>query len=148
MKTIGSSGVISDHVTRYHGFPHLTSEELAQALFEEYRTKVNRENERCKSILNSLDSFPFGLVVNGYDATQRDGHRGRAMNHADLINLQALDGILFNVKYLVLARNVTVREKSSHLNSLVLTQTDRMPPSRLSQEDSSKMLMSSFAELK
>lgn len=120
MKTIGSSGVISDHVTRYHGFPHLTSEELAQALFEEYRTKVNRENERCKSILNSLDSFPFGLVVNGYDATQRDGHRGRAMNHADLINLQALDGILFNVKYLVLARNVTVREKSSHLNSLVL----------------------------
>jgi hypothetical protein len=128
MKSIGSAGVISDRVSRYHGFPHLTSEELAIALFEEYRTKLNRENERCKSILNSLDSFPFGLVANGHDATQRDGHRGRAMNHADLINLQALDGILFNVKYLVLARNVTVRFHITHLSASSLASPPPTPP--------------------
>lgn len=105
---MGSEGIMSDRISRYHGFPHLTSQDLAMQLFEEYRTKLNSDKERCTSILNSLDSFPFGLVAKGHDATQRDGHRGRAMNHADIINLQALDGVLFNVKYIVLARNLTV----------------------------------------
>jgi hypothetical protein len=105
---------MSDRVSRYHGFPLLTSEALALSLFDELESKLNRDKGRCQSILNSLDSFPFGLTSKGHDSTVRDGHRGRAMNHPDIVNLQALDGVLFNIKYLVLVRNVTVSISLSH----------------------------------
>jgi hypothetical protein len=34
---------------------------------------------------------------------------GRVMRHGDLVNLQQLHGVHYNVKYLVLLRNVAVR---------------------------------------
>jgi hypothetical protein len=113
IKSVGTEGVMSDRVSRYHGFPLLTSEDLAMKLFEDLQSKLNRDKERCQSILNSLDSFPFGLTPKGSDSTVREGYRGRAMNHPDIVNLQALDGVLFNIKYLVLVRNVTVGTSSA-----------------------------------
>ena len=52
----------------------------------------------CKKIYDAEDSFPTGAIRK----------TGRVFCRPDLINVQKLDGILYNVKYLVIARNVTV----------------------------------------
>ena len=52
----------------------------------------------CRSIYDSEDSFPTGAIRK----------TGRVFCRPDLINVQRLDGVLYNVKYLIIARNVTV----------------------------------------
>lgn len=51
-----------------------------------------------RSIYDAFSSFPFGSPRNN----------ARHFHHPDLINLRKLDGVLFNVKYLLLFRNLTV----------------------------------------
>ena len=50
-------------------------------------------------LADAEDSFPTGSIRK----------TGRIFCRPDLVNVQKLDGILYNVKYLVIARNVTVR---------------------------------------
>ena len=52
----------------------------------------------CRNIYDSEDSFPTGAIRK----------TGRVFCRPDLINVQRLDGVLYNVKYLIIARNVTV----------------------------------------
>lgn len=53
---------------------------------------------RYRSIFDSEDSFPTGAIR----------AHGRIFMHPDLVNIQKLDGKLFNAKYLLIARNLTV----------------------------------------
>jgi hypothetical protein len=53
----------------------------------------------CRKIYDAEDSFPTGSIRK----------TGRVFCRPDLVNVQKLDGILYDVKYLVIARNVTVR---------------------------------------
>lgn len=95
----------SDHYTNIRqgnkivltGFPHLEPETLFQSLAAEYKKRKNSNNKPCRQVFDAIDSFPYGLVKFG----------GRAMNHPDLRNIQSLDGVLFNIKYLILVRNLT-----------------------------------------
>jgi cupin superfamily acireductone dioxygenase involved in methionine salvage len=60
-----------------------------------------RKNEglpACKKVFDAEDSFPTGAIRK----------TGRLFCRPDLINVQKLDGILYDVKYLIIARNVTV----------------------------------------
>ena len=52
----------------------------------------------CKLIYDAEDSFPTGAIR----------RPGRVFMRPDIINLQRLDGVLFNVKYLLIVRNITV----------------------------------------
>jgi hypothetical protein len=51
-----------------------------------------------RSIYDSEDSFPTGAIRK----------KGRVFMRPDLVNLQKLDGVLFNIKYLIILRNITV----------------------------------------
>ena len=42
------------------------------------------------------------------------------MNHPDLVNLQALDGVSFRLKYLVLVRNATVPSVAQYYLSVLV----------------------------
>lgn len=147
IKSVGLDGVQSERINRYHGFPSLTFEKLAESLYNDYQIKTNKDKTKCKSIFNSLDSFPFGLTSKGYDATQKDGYRGRVLNHPDLVNLQALDGVLFNLKYLILARNITVSHFTPFL-SLIHSFIHSKLPFLFCLEDLLTILMNSFVEKK
>ena len=57
----------------------------------------------CKTIYDAEDSFPTGSIRK----------TGRVFLRPDIINLQALDGVAFNVKYLIIIRNTTVRGRLS-----------------------------------
>ena len=52
----------------------------------------------CKTIYDAEDSFPTGAIRK----------TGRVFLRPDIINIQALDGVIFNVKYLIIVRNTTV----------------------------------------
>ena len=49
----------------------------------------------CRTIFDSEDSFPTGAIRK----------RGRIFMRPDIVNLQMLDGKLFNIKYLIILRN-------------------------------------------
>jgi hypothetical protein len=97
------------------GFPYLTSEDLEDSLSSQLVLSSRIASKDCKSVISCL---AFGLIAHSlirtiYDAfssfpfgTPKD--QARVFNHPDLINLRKLDGVLFNVKYLVLSRNITV----------------------------------------
>jgi hypothetical protein len=51
----------------------------------------------CRSIFDAEDSFPTGAIRK----------TGRVFMHPDIVNLQKLDGVVFNIKYLIINRNVT-----------------------------------------
>jgi hypothetical protein len=68
-----------------------------------------------RSIYSGVDPFPFaGPRV-----------KGRVLHHMDLATLQQLDGDLFDIKYLLLVRNATVRKKGLEL---ILTQRCHVHP--------------------
>jgi hypothetical protein len=54
--------------------------------------------------IDAEDSFPTGAIRK----------TGRVFMHPDLVNLQLLDGVLFNTKYLIILRNITVSYSQSH----------------------------------
>jgi len=79
------------------GVPRTTVEKLKQGLMEQLKLRVESGQPPCKSIFDAEDSFPTGAIRK----------TGRVFNRPDLINLQMLDGVLFDIKYLIIARNVT-----------------------------------------
>ena len=56
-----------------------------------------RKFNGCKILFDYQDSFPFQMVRSPM----------RAFNHPDMSNLEYLNGKIFNIKYVVLVRNVT-----------------------------------------
>jgi hypothetical protein len=93
------------------GYPYLTTEDLEDSLSSQLVLSSRIVSKECKydhslpfnthmyrTIYDAFSSFPFG--------TPKD--QARVFNHPDLVNLRKLDGVLFNVKYLVLSRNITV----------------------------------------
>lgn len=79
------------------GVPRTTVGKLKQGLMEQLKLRVESGQAPCKTIFDAEDSFPTGAIRKA----------GRVFNRPDLVNLQMLDGILFDIKYLVIARNVT-----------------------------------------
>ena len=57
-------------------------------------------------LLDVSQSFPMG----------KKKHTGRAMRHIDLVNIQRLHGVHYNVKYFILLRSVVVSVCSCTLN--------------------------------
>ena len=88
------------------GVPRLTPNELAEGLKEQFRLRIESGQKECRRIYDAEDSFPTGAIRKN----------GRIFCRPDLINIQMLDGVLFHAKYLVIARNVTVRKVSNILH--------------------------------
>jgi hypothetical protein len=82
------------------GVPRLTPNELSQGIKEQFKLRVESGQQPCRRVYDAEDSFPTGAIRK----------HGRIFCRPDLINIQMLDGVLFHAKYLVIARNVTVRE--------------------------------------
>jgi hypothetical protein len=76
------------------GVPRTTISELKQGFIDMFKL---RKKAACKTIFDSEDSFPTGAIRKS----------GRMFNRPDIVNLQELDGVLINVKYLLIMRNVT-----------------------------------------
>jgi hypothetical protein len=80
------------------GVPRTTLHAQYNGFKEMFEMRVKGGNRPCKSIYDAEDSFPTGAIRKS----------GRVFMRPDLINIQALDGILFDVKYLIIVRNATV----------------------------------------
>ena len=65
----------------------------------------------CKTIYDAEDSFPTGAIRK----------TGRVFLRPDIINIQALDGVIFNVKYLIIVRNTTVHWDQYDIDHLKFT---------------------------
>jgi len=77
-------------------FPHATSEVLGERLMEAYNAEgMNSPGGQCRTIYDGLNSFPHGYMK----------HTGRMFAHPDIVNLQMLDGVLFDIRYIVMVRN-------------------------------------------
>lgn len=70
---------------------------LYDAITEQFKLRTQAGKPPCKMIYDSEDSFPTGAIR----------QRGRIFMRPDIVNLQLLDGVLFNTKYLIILRNVT-----------------------------------------
>lgn len=81
------------------GVPRRTPSELAAGLKEQFeiRRKESPHDPVCMRIVDTEDSFPTGAIRKP----------GRLFMHPDIVNLQHLHGNMLNVKYLLIARNVT-----------------------------------------
>ncbi len=81
------------------GVPRTTAAQLKSGLQEQFQMRKASGKPPCKTIYDSEDSFPTGAIR----------QNGRVFMRPDIVNLQQLDGVLFNVKYLLILRNTTVR---------------------------------------
>lgn len=79
------------------GVPRLTTEKLKEGFKEQLKLRLDGGKPTCKSIFDSEDSFPTGAIRKS----------GRVFMRPDIINLHELDGVMFNVKYLIIIRNTT-----------------------------------------
>ena len=80
------------------GVPRTTPLKLAEGFKEQLAMRASAGKPPCKRIFDAEDSFPTGAIRKS----------GRIFMRPDLINLEMLNGIVFNIKYLIIARNVTV----------------------------------------
>ena len=80
------------------GVPRATAEQLKTGFMEQFKLRRDSGKPPCKSIYDSEDSFPTGAIR----------QNGRVFMRPDIVNLQQLDGVLFEVKYLIIIRNTTV----------------------------------------
>eukprot|EP00605_Chrysophyceae_sp_TOSAG23-4_P000536 GSChrysophyteH1.ASY1.ANO1.605.1 assembled CDS len=79
------------------GVPRTTVKDLKSGFLEMLQFRKDKKQPPCKSIFDAEDSFPTGAIRKN----------GRVFNRPDIINFQQLDGVLFNIKYLLIMRNVT-----------------------------------------
>jgi hypothetical protein len=78
------------------GVPRTTASDLSKGFHEMFRIR-SKNFPPCRSIFDAEDSFPTGAIRK----------TGRVFMHPDIVNLQKLDGVVFNIKYLIINRNVT-----------------------------------------
>lgn len=79
------------------GVPRQSAETLKSGFKEQFQLRRDNNLPPCKSIYDAEDSFPTGAIRKS----------GRIFMRPDLINLQKLDGKIFNIKYIIILRNVT-----------------------------------------
>lgn len=91
------------------GVPRATAAELKSGFLEQFQLRKQSGKPPCKSIYDSEDSFPTGAIR----------QNGRVFMRPDIINLQQLDGVLFNVKYLLIIRNTTVIDTRAAFGAFV-----------------------------
>ena len=84
------------------GVPRATAAELMSGFQEQFNLRKQSGRPPCKAVYDSEDSFPTGAIR----------AHGRVFMRPDIINLQQLDGVVFNVKYLLIIRNTTVSQHS------------------------------------
>lgn len=80
------------------GVPRTTVENLKEGINEQFQLRKAAGKPPCRSIFDAEDSFPTGAIRKS----------GRVFMRPDIINLQKLDGVMMNVKYLLILRNTTV----------------------------------------
>jgi hypothetical protein len=85
------------------GLARVTSSDLASGIREQFAMRAKNGKRPCKSIFDAEDSFPTGAIRK----------TGRVYMRPDIVNLEQLDGVLFRVKYLIIARNTTDTALSS-----------------------------------
>ena len=79
------------------GVPRTTASDLKSGFKEMLKFRTDKGMAPCKSIYDAEDSFPTGAIRK----------QGRLFMRPDIVNLQKLDGVVFNIKYLLIMRNVT-----------------------------------------
>lgn len=85
------------------GLGRTSSAELSVGIREQFAMRTSSGKPPCKSIYDAEDSFPTGAIRKS----------GRCFMRPDIVNLEQLDGVLFRVKYLLIARNATDTALSS-----------------------------------
>jgi hypothetical protein len=80
------------------GVPRATVEKQIAGFKEQLKMRLETGKKACKSIYDAEDSFPTGAIRKA----------GRVFMRPDIVNLQQLDGKMFNMKYLIIVRNTTV----------------------------------------
>ena len=85
------------------GLGRTTPAELSKGIREQLAMRTKSGKPPCKFIYDAEDSFPTGAIR----------RTGRCFMRPDIVNLEQLDGVLFRVKYLVIARNATDTALSS-----------------------------------
>eukprot|EP01034_Spumella_vulgaris_P024632 gene24632-31000_t len=70
---------------------------LRSGFQDQFKGRKDTGQPLCKRIYDAEDSFPTGAIRKS----------GRVFMRPDLINLQQLDGVMFDIKYLVIIRNTT-----------------------------------------
>lgn len=81
------------------GVPRTTVAQLQQGFREQFKGRADTGKPPCKRIYDAEDSFPTGAIRKS----------GRVFMRPDIVNLQQLDGVMFDLKYLLIIRNTTVR---------------------------------------
>ena len=79
------------------GLARVSSRDLASGIREQFAMRAKNGKRPCKTIFDAEDSFPTGAIRK----------TGRVYMRPDIVNLEQLDGVLFRVKYLIIARNAT-----------------------------------------
>lgn len=79
------------------GVPRTNVALLRQGFSEMLQGRLDTNQPPCKTIYDAEDSFPTGAIRKS----------GRVFMRPDIVNLQKLDGELFNIKYLIIMRNTT-----------------------------------------
>lgn len=80
------------------GVPRTTYENAVSGFKEAFQLRKDSKQPPCRRIYDAEDSFPTGAIRKS----------GRVFMRPDLVNLQAMDGVMFHLKYLIITRNVTV----------------------------------------
>eukprot|EP01035_Chromulina_nebulosa_P018513 gene18513-24230_t len=79
------------------GVPRTAVSKQLEGFKEQMKLRLDSGNPKCKRIYDAEDSFPTGAIRKS----------GRVFMRPDIINLQLLDGIVYNIKYLLILRNTT-----------------------------------------
>ena len=79
------------------GVPRTHHEELKKGILEQFALRKQGGKPPCELIYDAEDSFPTGAIRKS----------GRIFMRPDIVNIEKLHGVLFNVKYLIITRNVT-----------------------------------------
>lgn len=87
------------------GVPRTTYQQAVSGFKESYQMRLDSGQKPCRTIYDAEDSFPTGAIRKS----------GRVFMRPDLVHLQAMDGVMFNLKYLIITRNVTVNAQLCYI---------------------------------
>ena len=79
------------------GVPRNSAYSLKLGIDEHFKIRQQMGKPPCKSIYDAEDSFPTGAIRKN----------GRVFMRPDIVTLHQLDGVVLDVKYLVIIRNTT-----------------------------------------
>jgi hypothetical protein len=98
------------------GVPRTTLASQYSGFKEAFQLRKDSGQPPCTRIFDAEDSFPTGAIRKS----------GRVFMRPDIVHLQDLDGIMYDLKFLIIIRNTTVSEIcrfQPHLKSLILLST-------------------------